>query len=237
MPLAMFYNFLKKNHRPNDAYNDGHHPLFDWQWTALAILAISSFGSHQMGPILILRCFASNLLHAVALSTRREAHPLLLGDVPPMTENSWCHNQSGQISSAPSSSMEAIDKGSNAEESEKDCSPHYKARENTKTRKLLLIFKFGGESKHVVCNPHLKYIRAKMMHFASIFTSLEFDGGGRSFVGLLLLFVSRSDAASRAWELKKKSVLVNLWEEAAFQSDVFHTAKSRSTEWTNLNAI
>ena len=73
-------------------------------------------------------------------------------------KNSLCHNQNGQISSAPSSSVEAVDKSTNAEKSEKDCSADNKARENTKTRKLLDIFKFGGEAKHVGCNPHLKWI-------------------------------------------------------------------------------
>ena len=62
------------------------------------------------------------------------------------------------------------------------------------------------------------------------------DGGGRFFVGFFLLFVSpRPGAASTAWELK--SVVVNLRQEAACQSDVFHTTKGRSTEWTNLNVI
>ena len=71
-----------------------------------------------------------------------------------------------------------------------------------------------------------------MMHIASILTSL--GGGGRFFVGLLLFFVPpRPGAASRAWDLK--SVVVNLRQEAAFQSDVSHTAKGRSTEWANLN--
>ena len=45
-----------------------------------------------------------------------------------------------------------------------------------------------------------------MTHIASMLTSV--DCGGRFFVGLLLLFVPRPCAASRAWELK--SVVVNL---------------------------
>lgn len=100
----------------------------------------------------------THLLLAVALATRREAHPLLLRDVPPMSENSWCHDRNGQISSAPSSSMEAIDKSTDAEKSEKDCSADYEARQNTETRKLLDIFLVGGEAKHVGGNPHLKWI-------------------------------------------------------------------------------
>ena len=72
-----------------------------------------------------------------------------------------------------------------------------------------------------------------MMHIASMLTSLE--GGGRSFVGLLLLFVPRPGAASTAWDLK--SVVANLGKEAASQSDVFHSSKCRSTEWTNLNVM
>jgi len=61
---------------------------------------------------------------------------------------------------------------------------------------------------------------------------ISLEGGGRSFVGLLLLFVPRPGAASTAWDLK--SVVANLGKEAAFQSDVFHSPKCRSTEWTNL---
>ena len=48
---------------------------------------------------------------------------------------SHCLNQG--VSSAPSSSMEAIDKSTDAEKSDKDCSGHYEAREKTKTRMLL----------------------------------------------------------------------------------------------------
>jgi len=54
-----------------------------------------------------------------------------------------------------SSSMEAIDKSTDAEKSEKDCSADYEARQNTETRKLLDIFLVGGEAKHVGGNPHL----------------------------------------------------------------------------------
>ena len=72
-----------------------------------------------------------------------------------------------------------------------------------------------------------------MMHIVSMFTSLACWGS--FFVELLLFFVPPGPgSASRAWDLK--SVVVNLRQEAAFQSDVSHTAKGRSTEWTNLNA-
>ena len=71
-----------------------------------------------------------------------------------------------------------------------------------------------------------------MLHIVFMLTSLA--GWGSFFVGLLLFFVPPGPgAASRAWDLK--NVVVNLRQEAAFQSDVFHTTKGRSTEWANLN--
>ena len=98
--------------------------------------------------------FGSHLLLAAALSAWGEAHSLLLRDVPLVAENSWsvigikdvplvtgkknwCHHQNQGMSSTPSSSMEAIDKSTDAEKSDKDCSGHYEAREKTKTRMLL----------------------------------------------------------------------------------------------------
>ena len=71
-----------------------------------------------------------------------------------------------------------------------------------------------------------------MLHIVSMLTLLACWGS--FLVGLLLFFVPPGPgAASRAWDLK--SVVVNLRQEAAFQSDVSHTAKGRSTEWANLN--